>query len=190
MQHLLVLLATISPAFASGFAPLLARQYGSYLPCSQQPGYTACGNEYNCIADTWTCCPDGSGGCPPTASCSLGSNGKYGCCPNGESCEGDGGASTGYATGTVPATIPVPTASSYPGLGTSAPSVATTPPEATPSESPSESPSEPPLESPSEYPFPPSSPTHSPNAAPHQLAFGEMTILGSLLVGLFPGFLG
>jgi len=50
----------------------------------------ACGS--GCIDSTWTCCPDGSGGCSPSEQCQLGNNGQYGCCPLGETCNGGGGA--------------------------------------------------------------------------------------------------
>jgi hypothetical protein len=47
-----------------------------------------------CIDLTDTCCPDAAGGCPLGTYCSLGSNGDYGCCDNGETCKGPGGAFT------------------------------------------------------------------------------------------------
>jgi hypothetical protein len=57
-----------------------------------------CGS--GCIDLSWTCCPDGSGGCPASQYCELGSNNQYGCCPIGEICTGSGGAST-IGAGTV-----------------------------------------------------------------------------------------
>lgn len=49
-----------------------------------------CGNW--CIDITYTCCPDQEGGCPLDERCQMGDNGKYGCCPIGEICVGDGGS--------------------------------------------------------------------------------------------------
>jgi hypothetical protein len=58
--------------------------------CSSQG--QKCGS--GCIDLTDTCCPDASGGCPLGTYCSLGSNGDYGCCDNGETCQGPGGVFT------------------------------------------------------------------------------------------------
>ncbi|MCJ1444559.1 MAG: hypothetical protein MMC23_005061 [Stictis urceolatum] len=53
-----------------------------------------CGD--GCILESYTCCPDQSGGCPSYAFCDKGDNGEYGCCPEGESCSGDGGVNTDF----------------------------------------------------------------------------------------------
>lgn len=98
MQTVLVLFGIASLTFASGFSPLLPRQSITELPCSSI-GRKDCGT--GCIDLTWTCCPDGSGGCPPTAYCDLASNGEYGCCPKGKSCVGPGGAYTTPIFGTL-----------------------------------------------------------------------------------------
>ncbi|EHY58351.1 hypothetical protein HRR83_007282 [Exophiala dermatitidis] len=45
-----------------------------------------------CIPSDYTCCPDNEGGCSSSAVCQKGENGVYGCCPKGETCQGDGGA--------------------------------------------------------------------------------------------------
>jgi hypothetical protein len=59
------------------------------LPCSSQ-GLKDCGA--GCIDRSDTCCPDRTGGCPAGTYCSLGSNEEYGCCQDGETCAGPGGA--------------------------------------------------------------------------------------------------
>ncbi|KAF3034417.1 hypothetical protein E8E12_005967 [Didymella heteroderae] len=76
---------------SADMSALLVRRQTIPVPCSAD-GRKDCGS--GCIDATWTCCPSGAGGCPPTAYCSLGSNGLYGCCPLGEDCEGDGGSRT------------------------------------------------------------------------------------------------
>jgi hypothetical protein len=50
---------------------------------------TSCGPF--CIPSTYTCCPDMAGGCQLGTTCQLGDNDVYGCCPESESCGGDGG---------------------------------------------------------------------------------------------------
>lgn len=65
-------------------------------------GYKACGS--GCIPASYTCCPDRAGGCPADEYCSLGTNGKYGCCPDGKICGGSGGALTDYTTSTSTST--------------------------------------------------------------------------------------
>jgi hypothetical protein len=59
-----------------------------------------CGD--GCIPISYECCPDLKGGCPATDYCSLGDNGVYGCCEDGEVCSGDGGASTSTIFGKAP----------------------------------------------------------------------------------------
>ncbi|RMJ25524.1 hypothetical protein PHISP_03590 [Aspergillus sp. HF37] len=49
----------------------------------------SCGS--GCIPVLYTCCPDENGGCALDMYCSMGDNGKYGCCPMMETCYGDGG---------------------------------------------------------------------------------------------------
>lgn len=71
-------------------SPLNKRQL-ERIPCDEL-GMKDCGNV--CIDLTDTCCPDEAGGCPASATCELGSNGDYGCCPLGETCTGPGGAIT------------------------------------------------------------------------------------------------
>jgi len=56
--------------------------------CSSQ-GLKQCG--LVCTLPTYTCCPDKAGGCAPGTHCSLGTDGKYGCCEDGEVCTGPGG---------------------------------------------------------------------------------------------------
>lgn len=92
-ERLLSLFGIVSLTFASGFSPLLPRQAGYTLePCSASGPWKECGNI--CIHINDVCCPDGSGGCPPTTYCQLMGNAKYGCCSIGEKCVGDGGAMT------------------------------------------------------------------------------------------------
>jgi hypothetical protein len=74
---------------------------GGVKTCAEQ-GQKDCGSD--CIDLSWTCCPDKLGGCAATEFCELGSNNQYGCCPNGEVCAGNGGASTTGA-GTVAGTV-------------------------------------------------------------------------------------
>lgn len=85
------LTATMASASAVSPARLFARQDVETIPC-EESGQQTCGG--GCIDLGWTCCPDLAGGCPPTAYCSLGDDGEYGCCPQGETCVGEGGANT------------------------------------------------------------------------------------------------
>jgi hypothetical protein len=88
---------TVSTTFAaqsSPSSPLYSRQLVP-IPCSEQ-GEKDCGT--GCIPLTYTCCPDRAGGCPASAVCWLGTNGRYGCCPLGLVCDGPGGASTRAST--------------------------------------------------------------------------------------------
>ena len=81
------------PALALANQRLFARELVP-VPCSDQ-GLQACGNAYNCIPFSETCCPDGSGGCPSGTYCDLAQNGLYRCCPDGETtCNGAGDAIT------------------------------------------------------------------------------------------------
>lgn len=203
MRKFIILSVIVPAALAAGFAPLFARQTTS-LPCSQQPGLKPCGSDVVCIAESWTCCPDGSGGCPPTKYCSLGDNGKYGCCLNGETCAGPGGATTLGSTGTQtitdttsqPAqptatstsTVPVPlTSSESPKTSTPSPtlSVATTSSTASPS-SPLTSSS---LVGSGTIASTGPLPLFTGGAATNQLPFSQISIFGSLLVLLLPGLL-
>jgi hypothetical protein len=61
---------------------------GGVNSCASQ-GQKDCGSD--CIDLSWTCCPDGSGGCASTEYCAIGSNNQYSCCPNGQVCTGGGG---------------------------------------------------------------------------------------------------
>jgi hypothetical protein len=45
-----------------------------------------------CIPSDYTCCPDLEGGCSADSTCQKGDNDVYGCCPDGDTCTGDGGA--------------------------------------------------------------------------------------------------
>ncbi|KAK0610140.1 hypothetical protein B0T17DRAFT_127500 [Bombardia bombarda] len=90
------------------YPPLLHNR--QFVPCNEL-GRKPCGD--GCIPLTSTCCPDLKGGCPPTAYCSLGDNGDYGCCPLGLNCVGPGGASTDLSTitSTSTGTIIIPESS-------------------------------------------------------------------------------
>jgi len=88
---LLFLLKTAAAIGADSSPQLLRRQIVSQLPCSSQ-GQKDCGAV--CIDLSHTCCPDRASGCPVGTYCSLGSNGEYGCCQNGRTCAGPGGAFT------------------------------------------------------------------------------------------------
>lgn len=78
------------PLLASAWSEhtFMARSTGNATDCAS--GDKACGAF--CIPTSYTCCPDLEGGCAATATCQLGDNDVYGCCPQGENCSGDGGA--------------------------------------------------------------------------------------------------
>lgn len=81
---------------------------GTQVACSEL-GRKDCGQI--CIDQTATCCPNQQGGCPASAVCVLGSNGQYGCCPVGQTCQGPGGSD--ITTDTINSsgsytTVPVP----------------------------------------------------------------------------------
>lgn len=98
-MHKLLLIGTLpAAAFAAiSYPPLVAR--AEVVPCDEQ-GLKSCGD--GCIQLDYTCCPDMAGGCPTATSyCSLGDNGEYGCCPLGEVCGGDGGATTSSSVITI-----------------------------------------------------------------------------------------
>jgi hypothetical protein len=61
---------------------------GNSTSCSSSD--QACGAF--CIPSDYTCCPDLEGGCSADTLCQKGSNGIYGCCPEGETCTGEGGS--------------------------------------------------------------------------------------------------
>lgn len=108
-KPIVLFLLTASAAIVADSSPqLLRRQVISQLPCSAQ-GEKDCGAL--CIPLSYTCCPDGSGGCPVGSYCSLGSNGQYGCCQNGRTCAGPGGASTAPGR-TITSTQTIPVSSS------------------------------------------------------------------------------
>lgn len=78
--------------------------------------YKECG--IYCIDDTYTCCPDLQGGCAASDYCTLGDNGEYGCCEDGEICTGDGGATqtttfSDYDTSTITSYRATSTAETY-----------------------------------------------------------------------------
>ncbi|KAF5862665.1 hypothetical protein ETB97_011303 [Aspergillus alliaceus] len=81
---LVALLATT--ALATNRSPALAARQVVELPCSYQ-GEKDCGQ--NCIPLSYTCCPNGLGGCPPGSYCD-----GLGCCPIGNICTGPGGVTT------------------------------------------------------------------------------------------------
>ncbi|KAF9880200.1 GPI anchored serine-threonine rich protein [Colletotrichum karsti] len=69
------------------------------VPCSDI-GRKNCGD--GCILISYTCCPDGAGGCPTASTyCQVGSNGQYGCCARGKTCVGDGGTKTDTIPGGI-----------------------------------------------------------------------------------------
>ena len=150
-----ILLLTLSLATGSALASLplglRPRQQGS---CAQEE-MADCGA--GCVPLTYTCCPDGSGGCPTTAVCVLADNGEYGCCPLDEECSGPGGATTlpGETYTSTMEGSPAPTPSSSESFGSltfaSTPSVTT--PSMTPvsSSTPFESASTPSMSTPSVF---------------------------------------
>ncbi|KAF7543654.1 hypothetical protein G7Z17_g10563 [Cylindrodendrum hubeiense] len=101
MNKFILLALSATGALAAANSPFLAAREIYQVPCSET-GQKECGN--GCIDSSWTCCPSGAGGCPSDATCYLGTNGEYGCCPEGTTCGGEGGASTDASTNTV--TIP------------------------------------------------------------------------------------
>lgn len=100
MNKLILLTLSATGALAAAHSPFNARELYK-VPCSDQ-GAKDCGD--GCIELTWTCCPSGDRGCPATETCTLGSNGEYGCCPAGETCEGEGGVNTDASINTI--TVP------------------------------------------------------------------------------------
>jgi hypothetical protein len=104
------------PLLASAWSEhtLLTRATGNATSCAS--GDKACGAF--CIPGTYTCCPDLGGGCPSNAVCQEGDNGVYGCCPDGDTCSGDGGAefldesSSSTATSSAGTSVETKTASS------------------------------------------------------------------------------
>lgn len=101
----LVLLAATGVVASNLVSPLLAPRQLVEVPCSDQ-GLKDCGE--GCIYLSYTCCPDGAGGCPASAYCNLGTNGEYNCCPRGSICGGPGGATTIRQTQTLTNTLTVP----------------------------------------------------------------------------------
>ena len=91
----LLFLGAAATVFAESTPLIFHRQTGT---CS--PGQKECGT--GCIDTTATCCPDKSGGCPVGKYCTRGSNGKYGCCDNGDTCSGLGGVRTRSNSGPDP----------------------------------------------------------------------------------------
>jgi hypothetical protein len=91
MYRSLIATALASAALATHITPPLFHRDTDELTCADV-GEADCGDY--CIPLTYTCCPDQSGGCPATEVCWLGSNGEYGCCPIGETCDGPGGVAT------------------------------------------------------------------------------------------------
>ena len=92
MYKIVILSIMASAVIATAdFSPALIPRQLTQIPCSQS-GLKDCGT--GCINFSWTCCPGGAGGCPPTKYCTLGTNGEEGCCPNGEKCTGPGGVTT------------------------------------------------------------------------------------------------
>jgi len=91
MQTLALFAALFSVVAAIDTSPVLRVREIVKVPCSEY-GEKTCGD--GCIPLSSTCCPDGSGGCPSSTYCDLATNGKYGCCPNGENCQGPANPTT------------------------------------------------------------------------------------------------
>jgi len=86
MKTLALLAALVCAVAAVDTSPALrVRNPAQYCSEGQKP----CGNV--CIYESYSCCPNGLGGCPSTSYCDLAENGEYGCCPNGKTCQGPGG---------------------------------------------------------------------------------------------------
>ncbi|KAL5363866.1 hypothetical protein BJX96DRAFT_178456 [Aspergillus floccosus] len=80
--------------------PLIARAplpSSSSIPSGCSASEDTCG--IYCIPSSYTCCPDKSGGCAADEYCAMGDNNEYGCCPEGETCTGDGGSQEYYGDG-------------------------------------------------------------------------------------------
>jgi hypothetical protein len=85
--------AASSPTIAATTsAPTSSSLAGSCASAGELP----CGTGCMFIGDT--CCPDGSGSCAVDQVCWLGTDGQYGCCPVGETCDGPGGVGNTAAT--------------------------------------------------------------------------------------------
>lgn len=120
-------------------------------PCSQQSGMKFCGGAFQCIPESYTCCPDGSDSCSSGEYCMLDNSGGYSCCPNGQQCEGSAAISSGLGSNPSTSSSTTSTSSSTSSLATGTALV---------------------------------------GGATGPLAVSAMTIFGSFLIGLFPGFLG
>ncbi|KAK2003005.1 GPI anchored serine-threonine rich protein [Colletotrichum falcatum] len=91
MIKTLIVLTLSATALAADAFPVYNKRQTTPIPCSES-SRKACGD--GCIPPTYTCCPDQQGGCPLSATCWLGTNGAYGCCPIGRRCTGPGGVDT------------------------------------------------------------------------------------------------
>jgi hypothetical protein len=143
--------ATVGTFSEPSIPPATSTTDPTPTPCSQQPGMKSCGGAFQCISESATCCPDGSGSCPSGEYCMLDNSGGYACCQNGQRCDGSAGISSGLGSNpsTTSSTTSTSSSSSSLATGIAAGGGATGP-----------------------------------------LAVSEMTIFGSFLIGLFPGFLG
>lgn len=139
-MHKLLFLGTLpAAAFAAiSYPSLVAR--AEVVPCDEQ-GLKSCGD--GCIPLDYTCCPDMAGGCPTATSyCSLGDNNEYGCCPIGEVCGGDGGATTSSSVITITESSTITISSDIEIISTSTITSTESSSVVVPSESPSVSPSD------------------------------------------------
>lgn len=75
---------TFNTATVAASSPTSSSLAGSCASIGELP----CGT--GCMLAGDTCCPDGSGSCAAGQVCWLGTNGQYGCCPAGETCDGPG----------------------------------------------------------------------------------------------------
>ncbi|KAH7170153.1 hypothetical protein EDB81DRAFT_154099 [Dactylonectria macrodidyma] len=163
MNKFLLFTLSATSALAASSPLLIARTFYD-VSCSDQ-GQKDCGS--GCIDVTYTCCPSEAGGCPATATCVLGSNGEYGCCDNGDDCEGDGGVNTEYSTETV--TVPAESAVETP-AETPAETAAEPPADESAIETPVETAAEPPVESAIE------TPAGTPTAIPAEEPTSEVVV--------------
>jgi hypothetical protein len=80
--------ATVATSLPTGAATTSAPTSSSLAGSCASIGELPCGT--GCMLADDTCCPDGFGSCAAGQVCWLKTNGQYGCCLAGESCDGPG----------------------------------------------------------------------------------------------------
>ncbi|VBB80698.1 Putative protein of unknown function [Podospora comata] len=96
-SKLLILGALPMLAMARAYPPLLrGRTDDGYVTTPvktcEDIGQQTCGD--GCVPLEYSCCPTEEGACAAGFKCQIGDNDKYGCCPEGQTCVGNGGSVT------------------------------------------------------------------------------------------------